>query len=272
MKALLAVAAAAGALAAHGSAAPAKYPSSIVVLGTATAAGYGSDPAHPYSTAPENSWATGTNPAVKSIYSRLLAVNPAIKGHDVTLATDGDAGGELDDLGRQVALAVALKPKPQLVLIEVIDRNVKCDGTTENDYSGYGAKFAAALDTLAKGLPDARIVVVSQWGSTSSYAAYLRSLPAAARLKHGGRSPCQLVESPSGNVSPARIAYTDKVVRGEEAQLRAACGKHPLCRYDGGALQRVMVTPADVSFWQFSPSIQGQAKLAAAEWPLVAGL
>ena len=40
------------------------------------------------SAAPENSWATGTNPAVDSVYLRILARNPKIRGHNVNLAQD----------------------------------------------------------------------------------------------------------------------------------------------------------------------------------------
>jgi hypothetical protein len=58
----------------------ARYPSSMVVLCTSTAAGWGSDPAHPFQQARETSWATGTNPAVASIYSRILAVKSRHQG------------------------------------------------------------------------------------------------------------------------------------------------------------------------------------------------
>lgn len=245
------------------------YPSSLVVLGAATAAGYGADPAHPYAISPQSSWGTGSNPAVKSVYSRLLALNPALKGHALNLASETDAGTELDQFAYEVRHLLTLSLKPQLVLVEVIDRNIKCDGSTETDLSGYGARFAATLDTLTQGLPDARIVVVSQWGSSASYVRYLKSLPVGTRLKHAGKKPCQLVESPSGRVSPARVAYANRIVAGEEAQLRAACKQHPHCRYDGGAAHRVNLTPADVGLFQFSPSGQGQAKLAAAEWPVI---
>jgi len=245
------------------------YPNALVVLGAATAAGYGADPAHPYSISPQNSWGTGTNPAVRSVYSRLLELNPGIKGHAVNLAHETDAGTELDELAGQVKQALTLTPKPQLVLVNVIERNLKCDGTTETDFAGYGAKYGAALDALTQGLPNARIVVVSQWGSSASYVKYLESLPVGARLKHAGKGPCQLVQSPTGQVSAERTDYANKIVAGEQAKLRSACRQHPQCRYDGGAAQRVTVTPADVSLVQFSPSSQGQAKLAAAEWAVV---
>ena len=65
-------------------AAPTRYPSALVVLGNSVAGGYGSDPAHPYLDAPANSWATGRQPPrSNSVYSRILAANPALRGHAV---------------------------------------------------------------------------------------------------------------------------------------------------------------------------------------------
>jgi hypothetical protein len=253
----------------------ARYPNSMVVLGTSTAVGWGSDPAHPFQPARENSWATGANPAVQSVYSRLLAVHPAIKGHNVNLSSGGNAlenaGRELDAFAYQVHQALRLKQKPELVLVQVIDRAVKCDGTTERNFSDYGAKLSDLLDTLAQGLPNGQILVISQWGSFASYDKYLQGLDDGKRLKNAGKKPCQLVDDATKQVSPARVAYAKSIVTGEEAQLRAACAKVPNCHYDGGAASRIAVTAADVSEFQFTPTIQGQAKLAAAEWKALSG-
>jgi hypothetical protein len=240
----------------------ARYPSSIAVLGTATAAGWQSSPAHPFQQARENSWATGTN--------------PAIKGHNVNLSSGENAlelaGHELDNFATEVHKALQLKVKPDLVLVQVIDRAVKCDGTTELDFAGYGQKFFDSLQTLAQGLPHARIFVISQWGSFASYVKYLQGLDAhKERLKNAGKKPCQLVSSPSGEIVASRVAYTKRVVAGEEAQLKAACAKVATCRYDGGAASRIALTAADVADFQYTPTIQGQAKLAAAEWNAMAG-
>jgi hypothetical protein len=252
----------------------AKHPGSIAVLGTATAAGWQSNPAHPFQEARENSWATGTNPAVDSIYSRLLAVNRAIKGHDVNLSPDLNAlelaGHELENFASEVHRALGLKVKPDLVLVEVLDRAVKCDGTTDRDFAGWGAKFGESLNALAQGLPDAKIFVISQWGSFASYVSYLKSLPVGTRLKNAGKKPCQLVAPPSGEVVASRVAYAKSIVAGEEAQLQKACASVAKCRYDGGAAQRVAIAPADVSEFQYTPTVSGQAKLAAAEWKAMA--
>ena len=118
--------------------ATARYPSSIVVLGHSGATGFGSDPAHPYGDAPANSWATGSNPAVDSLYSRILAVNPAVRGHAVNLAQDG---ATLTDLAAQIKRAVALKPKPELVVIQIGDNDILCDGNdaSRSATSGRGS-------------------------------------------------------------------------------------------------------------------------------------
>jgi hypothetical protein len=278
MKLLIAttVAALAGAsLASAGADQVTKYPSSMIVLGTPTAGGWGADPAHPFRAAPEDSWATGTNPAVRSIYSRIVAVNPAMKGHAKNLvggATAPEAAGhELDDLFTQVHQALQPKVKPSLVIVQVIDRAMKCDGTTERNFTDYGSRFSDALQTLAQGAPHARIFVVSQWGSFDSYVRYLKGLDLGKRLKNAGKRPCQLVAAPSGQVVASRVAYAKSIVAGEEAQLRAACAKVANCRYDGGAAQRMAVIAADISEFQYTPTLQGQAKLAAAEWKAIAG-
>lgn len=250
-----------------------EYPSAMAVIGTPTAAGWGADPAHPFHPAPKASWATGTDPAVRSIYSRLVALNPAIRGHNANLSTAVSApeaaGHELDDLLDGVHRVLRLKVKPDLVIVQAIDRAVKCDGSTELDFASYGARFGSALQVLAKGLPNARIFVVSQWGSFASYVKYLQGLDAGHRLKNAGKKPCQLVASPTGAVVPSRVAYAKRVVAGEEAQLRSACTKVAHCRYDGGAAQRIPVTAADIADFQFTPTVQGQAKIAAAEWKLI---
>ncbi len=70
------------------------------------ATGEDSDPKQPGVQVRENSWATGTNPAVKSLYLRLLAVNPKIEGHNFNLAQGGADVRKLynqaDDCGTEV--------------------------------------------------------------------------------------------------------------------------------------------------------------------------
>jgi hypothetical protein len=240
-------------------------PNSVVVLGNSAADGYGSDPAHPYRDAPGNSWATGANLAVGSVYSRILAKNPAIRGHGVDLAHH-DAS--IDDLDAQAHKAVGLKP--DLVLIEV-EGDIRCDGKDDSRIADFGTKVTSALATLTTGLPQARIFVISSWGSFASYVKYLNGLELGARLKHAGKSVCQIVESPAGRVVPSHVAYVEKYVDAYDAQLAAACKAAPRCLYDGGAAQGLAVTAADISLDQFHLTLAGQARLAAVEWAKLAG-
>jgi len=244
------------------------YPDSLVVIGgDSVAQGHGSDPGHPYRDTPANSWATGTNSAVQSIYTRILAANPAIRGHAFNLVADG---ATVSDLPPQIAKAERLTPKPGLVLVE-IDGDIECDGKDTSRIADFRMQLGTALGTLATGLPTARIFVVSTWGSFPSYVTYLKGLSLDARLKHAGKSLCQLVAAPSGLVVPSHVAYAQKTVFAYDAALAAACAATPRCRYDGGAAQRLTTTAADITLDQENLSIQGESKLAATEWAAMAG-
>ena len=258
---IVAAPAGAGRLAATG------YPSSMVVLGANDAQGYGSDPAHPFGDTPADSWATGTNTTVNSIYLRLLAVNPAIKGHNFNLARD-EAG--IPDLANQVNRALNLAPKPQLVLVQ-FGGDVRCDGQDQDRVAQFGTDLSTALGKLSKGLPNARILLVSSWGSLPSYLSYLRGLPTAARMKHAGKGPCQIVLSPTAQVEPSHASYIDNVSTAYDAQLASVCKQIPNCHYDGGAADRMRLTADDISLDQFHLTSAGQAKLAAIEWAAMAG-
>ena len=103
-----------------------ELPRSIVVLGHSGATGENSDPSRPGAEVRENSWATGTNPAVNSVYARILAPNPAIKGHNTNLA---QGGATVRDLVSQAELVGPLLPKPDLVLIQIMDNDIDCPTT-----------------------------------------------------------------------------------------------------------------------------------------------
>jgi hypothetical protein len=243
----------------------AAYPSAMVVLGHSGATGFGSEPGHPFRDAPANSWATGTDPAVKSVYSRILARNPAIRGHNANLA---QAGATLKELATQVRKAVTLKPKPQLVLVlvQIMENDIECDGGDESRYADFQAQLATSLGLLAKGLPKARILVVSKWGTLASYVKAVQSLGMGARLMHAGKGPCSIFAPKTGRVVPENLAYVRKITNGYHAQLAAACAQVATCRYDGGAASRITVTADDLSVRLQHLSVRGQAKLAAAIW------
>ena len=64
-------------------------PVGVIAIGHSGLTGENSDPARPGQPALENSWATGTNPEVNSIYLRLIEVHPETEGHVANTAVGG---------------------------------------------------------------------------------------------------------------------------------------------------------------------------------------
>ena len=258
---------AAGSLAAlaHGAATTteAAYPNAIAVIGGNDAAGYASDPKRPFQEARANSWATGTNAAVRSIYTRLLAVNPTVKGRAFNFSSHG---ATVRDLPSQVRKATLLKTKPELVLVHILGNDAPCDGKDETRYADYQARVTEALQKLAAGLPKARIFAVGDAGTLDSYVKAVSSYGLGARLTHAGKGICSIFAPKTGKVIPENLAYVRRTSDAYNRAFAAACKAVATCRYDGGAARRIVLKPADLAHRYESLSIQGLAKLAAVEW------
>ncbi|MGB9378706.1 MAG: GDSL-type esterase/lipase family protein [Mycobacteriales bacterium] len=242
-----------------------KYPNDIVVLGHSGTTGAQSDPSKPGTDEPRNSWATGDNPAVNSIYSRLLAVNPAVRGHSNHLGIDGT---NTDDLSTQVDSALDLKPVPDLFMIQEVDNDIKCDGTDPANYQHFAETMAGYLAKISAKAPKATILLVSSPpGTVDNYGEVASHLP-RAKAANTGNGPCDLF-NPSGRAVPAHWRYQDQVIRGYHAQLEAVCKRFPTCRYDGGALYRMVITAEDLAPDGQHLSISGHRKQAALEWQVL---
>jgi|GEM_PF-1373154 len=256
----------AGTAAAAADSASVSWPDSIVVIGHSGATGFNSDPAKSNLDARENSWATGTNPAVNSVYLRVLALNPAVAGHNFNLATDG---ATVDDLIGQARGALALVPLPELILVQTIDHDIKCDGTDPQNYQPFGDALTEALDILATGAPDAKIFVVTQPGTVASNADAAESYPSWISNWQGD-GPCDAFD-PSGQRADDKIAALQNITDHYFAVQADRCAKLPNCSDDQGAWQRMMLDAADFTPDGNHPSIQGAAKRSAVTWTALYG-
>ncbi len=234
---------------------------SMVVLGHSGATGFGSDPASLGRDAYENSWATGTNPDVKSVYQRLLAQNPTLKGHNYNYAKDGS---RVDDLVRQTAIALELRPSPDLVLIQTIDNDIRCDGTDAQNYGPFGATLLSVLDMIRAGAPNARILLVSQWGSVERGVEVGQQLPFSVTYASGD-GPCD-VYTRAAQIRPDKVRYLQDVVAHYHAELKAACAQVAQCRTDDGAMQQLDLVLGDLVADGNHLSVQGHQKMAAIAW------
>jgi hypothetical protein len=234
------------------------YPSSIAVLGHSGATGENSDPNRPGDEVRANSWATGSNPKVDSLYLRILAKNPAMSGHNLNLA---EAGANVDRFVAQAGLAVSRRRKPELFVVQIMDNDIVCP-ESEDDLAAFRSTFVSGLKTLARGAPDSDIFVVSQFGSPATNA---RALPRELRLSFGATGPCDFIDL-DGRQVPEKRARLEKAIYGYEAQLEAGCKRFDRCHYDGGAFGRVVDRPEYISSDGNHFSVQGHAKAAAVAW------
>jgi hypothetical protein len=240
-------------------------PNAIVVLGHSGTTGAESDPAAPGTDVPENSWATGENPEVDSIYTRLLRLNPAVRGHNTNL---GQNGSDINALGGQVDQALKLDPLPGLFMIQEVDNDMQCDGSDPENYPRFAATLSGLLERITTAVPSAKILLVSSPpGTVDNYGKVVSALP-GGKEPNTGTGPCDMF-SPSGEAVPANWRYQDDVIRNYQAQLQTVCAKFPACRYDGGELYRMVITAADLAHDSVHLSVSGHRKQAALEWRIL---
>ncbi|MEU4731206.1 MULTISPECIES: SGNH/GDSL hydrolase family protein [unclassified Streptomyces] len=231
-------------------------PASIAAVGDSITRGF--DACSVLADCPEASWATGNDPAVRSLAARLLgdAEAPARSwNYAVT-------GSRMADLPGQLAAAAA--HKPDLVTV-MVGSNDACRPTVSSmtPVADFRAGFEKALADLRAASPSSQV--------------YVSSVPDLQRLWEQGKdSPmvrqvwklgiCQsMLADPLSAASGAtarREQVRARVVEYNEA-LREVCAKDPLCRYDGGAVFQYPFAADQLSRWDwFHPGKDGQARLA----------
>jgi lysophospholipase L1-like esterase len=210
----------------------------------------------------EQSWATGTAEDLDSHWRRLG--HGSGKGsHNLAVS-----GARVAGLSAQVRAAVEVRPDYVTVLIGANDA-CAADEAAMTSVEDFTASFDSAMDALARGLPDARILVLS--------------IPDLARLWQVGKDRrdvrrvwaaygvCQSMLARPTDTSAAAGARRERVrgrVQAYNAAMAAACARQsPRCRHDGNAVFDYRFGLQDVStvdYWH--PSKRGQAHLAEVAW------
>jgi hypothetical protein len=234
------------------------YPNSIAVLGHSGSTGENSDPDQPGVEVRENSWATGTNPEVNSVYLRILERNPAIEGHNLSYS---EAGAGIDQVAAQADRLLANDPDTDLILIQVMDNDLTCP-LDRAALSDFRTKLTATLKKLARGAPSSSQFVVSQFGSVRTYA---RSLTRDERASQGGTGPCDFM-TPTGDIAPEKVRRLENAIHAYEGALEAACNDVRPCTYDGGAFGRIVDRREYLSSDLNHLSVEGHANAAAVAW------
>jgi lysophospholipase L1-like esterase len=238
-------------------------PSSMAALGDSITRAFNTGPL-PFADWPERSWSTGTDAAVGSHYGRLLGLQPSIAGNAYN---DAQTGADSADLNAQAQQAVGQGVEYVTILMGANDVCASSEAAM-TPVATFRARVAAALATLAAGVPNTRVYVVSVPDVYHLWSLLKGNL--LARTVWSIASICQSLLANAASTDPADEARRLRVRQRNidlNAQLQAACAAQVHCRYDGGAAFNTVFATADVSNRDyFHPSASGQGTAAAVTW------
>jgi lysophospholipase L1-like esterase len=236
------------------------YPNSITALGDSITTAYDS---LALGNNFGNSWSTGTNLLVNSIYMRIFVVNPAIQGKAANLAVSGtkmvDLKGQASQVGRKAEYVTIL-----------MGANDVCTSSmsTMTSVATFRSQFDAAMQTLSKRAPKARVYVLSIPDIYNLW--YILKDNSSARTAWSLFSICQsMLARPQSTLQTdvdRRAAVRQRNID-FNMQLQAVCAAYPQCSFDNNAVFNTAFVTSDVSTIDyFHPSVSGQAKLAGVAW------
>lgn len=231
-------------------------PASIAAVGDSITRGF--DACSVLADCPEVSWATGNDPAVRSLATRLLGEAQAPTrswNHAVT-------GSRMADLPGQ--LAEAAGNKPDLVTV-MIGSNDACRPTVSSmtPVADFRSGFEQALTGLRAASPASQ-VYVSSVPDLQRLWEQGKDLPMVRQVWKLGICQSMLADplSAGSGATARREQVRARVVEYNEV-LREVCAKDTLCRYDGGAVFQYPFDAEQLSRWDwFHPGRAGQARLA----------
>jgi hypothetical protein len=214
-----------------------------------------------------NSWATGDNPEVNSVYLRLTGVRPETEGH---VANTAMGGAPSFQLMQQAEAALRRVPYPALAIIATIDSDIRCDGTDDEHLPEFGENVAEVLDFITSQSPNTRILVVGQPGRPS--VDFVEELvahdpSAKAGLTEPG-NPCTFFDA-DGAIFPEGLETLTGIIEAYEAEQARVCAEYPNCATDGGVRAAYQDTLENFSPDWAHLNIKGQAAEAELIWPVV---
>jgi lysophospholipase L1-like esterase len=185
---------------------------------------------------PSNSWSTGTNPQVNSLYQRILARNPAIAGNVANWATTAVS---VSDLVRQAGLAAGQGAELVTVNIGINDAcaPLGSNGGQQTPLDSFRSQFEQAMSVLAAAPAKPRILVATIPNANRTRILFQDDPNAQVRWQFGVICP-PLLNNPT-STAPAdvarRTAFLARIGAYNliEAQV---CAKTPRCQTDGSAL------------------------------------
>lgn len=242
------------------SASAAVYPNSMAALGDSITRAYNTGSA--FADAPANSWSTGTNASVNSLFLRFRAGNPNIVAYN-----DGKSGAKMADLLGQAATANGQRVEYVTILMGANDACTSSESTM-TAVATFRSQFQSALNSLVASSPNVRIYVLSIPDVYNLWAVLKNN--SSARFTWTLFRICQsMLKNPSSTAQADvdRRARVRQRVIDFNTQLAQVCALYIQCRFDNNAVYSTQFVASDVSTRDyFHPSLAGQAKLAGVAW------
>lgn len=255
-----------------GTAQATKPPRVMAALGDSITRGFNTAgpgcPTGPSLDCPQNSWATGTNPAVDSVRERLDAISP----QPLTAYNDAVSGAKAANLLAQAQLAAS--QDPDFVLIE-IGANDAC-AETPTATATFREQVRSALQVLVSANKQVYIQLMSIPDINNLRTIFTEPPDPNALGRWEAFHVCQGLLAKPLSTEPVdeerREAFRAQVIAYNEA-LAEVCAEFKRCIWDDYAVFNSGFTAADVATLAttptadyFHPSASGQALLAEAAW------
>jgi lysophospholipase L1-like esterase len=240
------------------------FPKSIAVVGDSISVGFNTRQTNQATLA--NNWATGTNSEVNSIAARIAKERSIATLPSTNVAKPG---AESNDLSNQVRKVAVKNPDAVLVLIGAND--ICTSGGQTNGMTSvtlFQSRIRESLhaidaqtDIFVGSVVNMQNLLDIGAADSDVQAVWAKANICKVMLtRPSSTAPEDIVRREAVNV---RVADYNKVLKDECEQLRN-------CTYDQGATFKIVFDKSDVSPTDyFHPSINGQAKLAEAFWPVI---
>jgi lysophospholipase L1-like esterase len=247
-----------------GAAAPARasavsLPNSMASAGDSITRAFDVNWSHLLSDSPQYSWSTGDSTSVDSQYRRLLALNPAIAGHE---HNDAKTGAKMADLDGQV-LTAASQGVGYLTILMGANDLCTSSASAMTPTATFRAEFQTALQDFIARDPSALV--------------YVSSLPNLYQLwsvLHGYWQAettwttfgiCQSMLSIWNSNADRQAVVTQEAA--DNQALQSVCAQFAHCRWDNYAGYNFEFPAGDISTVDyFHPNLQGQNAIAALTW------
>jgi lysophospholipase L1-like esterase len=214
---------------------------------------------------PRNSFTTGDGTQVNSHYKRLLAANPAIRGHHTNWARGGVTSADLE---RQANLAARAKVA---YLTFQIGANDACRPSIDQmtDPGTFRAAVDEALGIIKRGSPDTRILVIT---IPDIYRLWEIGHTNRAATSTWRRGTCAALLANATSTAPAdnarRLRFRERIGEYNRELLRACREYGDRCRSDNSAVYDYRFALDKLSSLDFfHPNAAGQNDLARLTFP-----